>query len=89
MDEPTRGVDVGAKTEIYNLINELAAKGIAVIVVSSEMMEIIGICDRVMVMSGGKITRCLNKDELTEENIMKAALPLNRKRAEEGSYGNA
>lgn len=88
LDEPTRGVDVGAKTEIYHLINELAAEGIAVIVVSSEMMEIIGICDRVMVMSGGRITRCLHKDELTEENIMKAALPLNRERAREGSHGN-
>ena len=74
LDEPTRGVDVGAKVEIYNLINELAAAGLAIIVISSEMMEVIGICDRVLVMRQGKIQGVLEKNELTEENIMTLAI---------------
>lgn len=77
LDEPTRGVDVGAKVEIYNLINELAAAGLAIIVISSEMMEIIGICDRVLVMRAGKIQGVLEKDQLTEENIMNLAIVKN------------
>jgi ribose transport system ATP-binding protein len=74
LDEPTRGVDVGAKVEIYNLINELAAAGLAIIVISSEMMEVIGICDRVLVMRQGRIQGILEKEELTEENIMTLAI---------------
>jgi ribose transport system ATP-binding protein len=74
MDEPTRGVDVGAKVEIYHLINELASKGLGIIIISSEMMEVIGICDRVMVMNEGRIMGTLNKEELSEENIMKLAI---------------
>jgi ribose transport system ATP-binding protein len=74
LDEPTRGVDVGAKVEIYNLINELAAAGLAIIVISSEMMEVIGICDRALVMREGRIQGVLEKDELTEENIMTLAI---------------
>jgi len=74
LDEPTRGVDVGAKVEIYNLINELAAAGLAIIVISSEMMEVIGICDRVLVMREGQIQGILEKSELTEENIMTLAI---------------
>jgi ribose transport system ATP-binding protein len=74
LDEPTRGVDVGAKVEIYNLINELAAAGLAIIVISSEMMEVIGICDRVLVMRQGRIQGVLEKDQLTEENIMNLAI---------------
>ncbi|HIJ70617.1 MAG TPA: sugar ABC transporter ATP-binding protein [Planctomycetes bacterium] len=74
LDEPTRGVDVGAKVEIYNLINELAADGLAIIVISSEMTEIIGICDRVLVMRAGCVQGVLEKDELTEENIMNLAI---------------
>ncbi len=68
------GVDVGAKVEIYNLINELAAGGLAIIVISSEMMEVIGICDRVLVMREGQIQGILEKSELTEENIMTLAI---------------
>ncbi len=74
LDEPTRGVDVGAKVEIYNLINELAGAGLAIIVISSEMMEVIGICDRALVMREGRIQGVLEKDELTEENIMTLAI---------------
>lgn len=73
-DEPTRGVDVGAKVEIYNVINELASNGIAVIVISSELIEIIGLCDRVLVMKEGRIKGEINKKELSEESIMKLAV---------------
>ena len=75
LDEPTRGVDVGAKVEIYNLINDLAAQGIAIIMISSEMMEMIGMADRVMVMSEGKVTGFLEGDEVTEENILRLSMP--------------
>ncbi|MHC4843362.1 MAG: sugar ABC transporter ATP-binding protein [Planctomycetota bacterium] len=77
LDEPTRGVDVGAKVEIYNLINELASNGLGIIVISSEMIEVIGICDRVIVMREGKIGAVLKKGELTEENIMRPAIGQN------------
>jgi ribose transport system ATP-binding protein len=74
LDEPTRGVDVGAKVEIYNIINELAEGGLGIVVISSEMIELIGICDRVMVMRGGRIRGILEKDQLSEENIMRLAI---------------
>jgi len=74
LDEPTRGVDVGAKVEIYNLINKLAENGLAVIIISSEMVEIIGMCDRVAVMKEGQIQKILIKEELSEENIMRLAI---------------
>jgi ribose transport system ATP-binding protein len=74
LDEPTRGVDVGAKVEIYNIINELAENGLGIVVISSEMIELIGICDRVMVMRGGRIRGILEKNQLSEENIMRLAI---------------
>lgn len=74
LDEPTRGVDVGAKTEIYDLINKLAESGMAVVVVSSELLEIIGLCDRVAVMNQGQIRGFLDKADLSEEKIMKLAI---------------
>jgi putative multiple sugar transport system ATP-binding protein len=55
MDEPTRGIDVGAKAEIYQLINDLAAQGKAILLISSELPEILGMCDRILVMHGGRI----------------------------------
>lgn len=73
-DEPTRGVDVGAKTEIYNIINGLAEKGVAIIIISSEMPEIIGMCDRVMVMRAGEIAAEFSGEEITENNLIKAAM---------------
>lgn len=73
-DEPTRGVDVGAKIEIYNLINDFARRGLGVIIISSEMAEIIGLCDRVAVISEGRLTGELNRDQLTELEIMKLAV---------------
>ncbi|MCD8140515.1 MAG: sugar ABC transporter ATP-binding protein [Planctomycetaceae bacterium] len=74
LDEPTRGVDVGAKVEIYQIINEMAEKGMAVVVVSSEMLELIGICDRVLVMRGGSVMGELAKDDLTENNMISLAM---------------
>jgi methyl-galactoside transport system ATP-binding protein len=73
LDEPTRGIDVGAKYEIYKLIIELAEKDKGIIVVSSEMAELIGICDRIIVMSGGRVAGELSGSDVTQENIMKLA----------------
>ncbi|WP_313588641.1 sugar ABC transporter ATP-binding protein, partial [Pantoea septica] len=73
-DEPTRGIDIGAKSEIYNLIEKLAQAGKAIVVVSSEMTEIIRISDRVLVMREGKITKELTDDAITEENIARYAI---------------
>jgi ribose transport system ATP-binding protein len=70
LDEPTRGVDVGAKREIYELIVRLASEGMACLVVSSELMELIGLCHRVLVMREGRIVGELSGDGLTEKEIM-------------------
>jgi inositol transport system ATP-binding protein len=74
LDEPTRGIDIGAKFEIYKLINELTAKGIAVVMISSELPEILGMSHRIMVLSKGKQTALLSKQEATQETIMKYAM---------------
>jgi ribose transport system ATP-binding protein len=73
LDEPTRGVDVGAKSEIYHIIHALAESGVGVIVISSELPEVVGICDRVLVMREGSITGGLSGDDITQENIMRLA----------------
>jgi ribose transport system ATP-binding protein len=73
-DEPTRGIDVGAKAEIYQLMRELAASGVAVIVISSDMEEILGLSDRLAVMHEGHITGILERHECTEENVMRLAV---------------
>lgn len=70
LDEPTRGVDVGAKAEIHRIIGNLVAKGMAVIMISSELLEVIGVCDRVLVMRDGRSAALLDRPELTEERIM-------------------
>ncbi|MDL9999930.1 sugar ABC transporter ATP-binding protein [Variovorax sp. J22P240] len=70
LDEPTRGVDVGAKRDIYFLIQRLARQGLAVIVVSSELMELIGLCHRVAVMRAGRLVTTLDADHLTEEELI-------------------
>ncbi|WP_040214489.1 sugar ABC transporter ATP-binding protein [Clostridium polynesiense] len=74
VDEPTRGIDVGAKKEIYDVLNELKASGKAVVMISSDMPEIIGICDRVLVMHEGKLMGELSREDATQENIMKLAI---------------
>lgn len=70
MDEPTRGIDVGAKREVYHLINNFADEGAAVIIISSELPEILGMCDRVMVMCRGKVTKIFDKNKADQEDIM-------------------
>lgn len=72
-DEPTRGIDVGAKTEIYRLISDMANQGIGIILVSSEMPELISMCDRFLVLSHGKFRAEFTKDNVSQEKIMKAA----------------
>ena len=78
LDEPTRGIDIGAKAEIYQIIHNLAASGIAVIVVSSDLMEVIGISDRILVMSEGALTGELSRDEADESRLLQLALPRSR-----------
>jgi ribose transport system ATP-binding protein len=74
LDEPTRGIDVGAKAEIHRLIDELAKEGLAVVVMTSEMPELLGVSDHIIVMSNGKITAEFTKKEATQEKILEAAI---------------
>lgn len=71
LDEPTRGIDVGAKYEIYQIIQQLADEGHAVLVISSELPELLGICDRIYTMSQGMITGVVPAAEATQESLMK------------------
>ena len=75
LDEPTRGIDINAKNEIYKLIQELAATGLGIIVVSSELTEILAVADRILVMAEGCITAEMSAAEATENSILKAAIP--------------
>ena len=77
IDEPTRGIDVGAKKEIYELLNDLKASGKAIIMISSDLPEVLGISDRIMVMSEGKISGELSREEASQETIMKLAVGMN------------
>ncbi len=74
LDEPTRGVDVGAKSEIYRIINDLVEGGAGVLMISSEIEELIGLCDRILVMAAGRITDCVERDQFDRERIMRSAL---------------
>ena len=76
LDEPTRGIDVGAKVEIYNIINHLAANGTAVIVVSSELLELLGICDRILVVNNGRISGEFDREHFSQDAIMQASFDL-------------
>jgi D-xylose transport system ATP-binding protein len=73
MDDPTRGIDVGAKFEIYKLMNDLASQGIAIIMISSELEEVLGMSDRVMVMCEGRSAGILDISEASQEKIMALA----------------
>jgi ribose transport system ATP-binding protein len=73
-DEPTRGVDVGAKTEIYQLMNRLTASGVAIIMISSELLEVLGMSDRILVMRAGRVTGEFTAAEATQERILQCAL---------------
>jgi ribose transport system ATP-binding protein len=75
LDEPTRGVDVGARSEIYRIIQQLAAKGAGILFISSEIEELIGVCDRVLVLQRGAVTACFKRHEFDRERILGAALP--------------
>jgi ribose transport system ATP-binding protein len=75
LDEPTRGIDVGAKFEIYQLIHQRADRGAGVLVISSEIEELIGICDRILVMSQGRIRGEFQRHQFDREKILAAALP--------------
>ena len=74
LDEPTRGIDVGAKIEIYELINQLTAEGKAVILVSSELPELIGMSDRILMLHEGRIGGEFSRSEATQERLMEAAM---------------
>ena len=73
LDEPTRGVDVGAKAEIHTLMGELAAQGVAIVMISSELVEVLSASDRILVLHQGRVTGELSRAEATEERIMLAA----------------
>jgi ABC-type sugar transport system ATPase subunit len=75
LDEPTRGIDIGAKTDIYRLIDEMASAGVAVLLISSELPEILGLADRIVVMRQGRIAGALDHDQASEEAILRLAMP--------------
>ena len=79
LDEPTRGIDIGAKYEIYCIINDLAKAGKAILVISSELQELIGTCDRIYVINGGHICGELTREEVSQEKIMKCIMEDNGK----------
>jgi ribose transport system ATP-binding protein len=81
IDEPTRGIDVGTKQQIYHFISALAREGRSIIVVSSEMPEVIGLCTRIAVMREGRIVGMLEGDEISEQEIMRYAAGLKKKQA--------
>ena len=73
LDEPTRGIDVGAKVEIYEILNDLVDRGVGVVMVSSELPEVLGMSDRVLVMREGRVAAELRRDEASEERVMRYA----------------
>ena len=75
LDEPTRGIDVGAKSEIYSIIYDLAKRGVGVLVVSSDLPEVLGVADRVLVMRQGRLVASLPRAEATEQKTLRLALP--------------
>jgi ribose transport system ATP-binding protein len=81
LDEPTRGIDINAKREIYAIIDEFARSGLGVVMVSSELPEILAIADRILVLAEGRLTAEFLRGEATEEKILKAALPAGREQA--------
>ncbi|MFC1606778.1 sugar ABC transporter ATP-binding protein [Candidatus Latescibacterota bacterium] len=76
LDEPTRGIDVGSKHDIYILLSELARKGIAIVMASSEISELLAVCDRIMVLREGEVSAIFSREEATQEKILDAAAPL-------------
>ena len=74
IDEPTRGVDIGAKVEIYHLINDLSRQGVGIVVISSETSELMGICDRILIMRKGRIVGEINRKDYSEEEILRISI---------------
>ena len=74
LDEPTRGVDVGAKAEIHDMIGRLAASGMSIIMISSEMPEVLSMSDRVVIFRQGAVAGCLSREEATQEKVLALAL---------------
>jgi len=74
LDEPTRGIDVGAKYEVYKIVNRLAEEGTGILFISSEIEELVGMCDRIMVMAHGEIRRVIERPEFQREQILEAAM---------------
>jgi ABC-type sugar transport system ATPase subunit len=83
MDEPTRGIDVGTKNEIYNLMYQLTEEGKSIICISSDLPEIMGVSDRLVVMREGEIVGVLTRDEMQEERIINLALSVDTKNSVE------
>jgi ribose transport system ATP-binding protein len=81
VDEPTRGIDVGSKSEIHKLLRRLAAKGYAVMVISSEMPEVLHVSDRIVAMYSGRIMRTFTSEEVTEDSLIQAISGLGGDRA--------
>ena len=81
LDEPTRGIDIGVKAEFYDMIGELAASGRAILLISSELPELLALSDRILVMSEGRLTANIPRAEATQEAIMTAAVPRSKKEA--------
>jgi rhamnose transport system ATP-binding protein len=81
LDEPTRGIDIGVKAEFYDMIGELAAGGRAILLISSELPELLALCDRVLVMSEGRLTANIARADATQEAIMSAAVPRSARQA--------
>jgi ABC-type sugar transport system ATPase subunit len=79
LDEPTRGIDIGAKREIYAVIDGLAQQGLAILVASSELPELLGIADRIAVLADGRVTAEFSRDTATEQAVLHAALPADRR----------
>ncbi len=75
LDEPTKGVDVGAKTAIFNIMNDLAEMGYGIIMVSSEMPEVLGMSDRIVVMREGRVAAIMDTASSSQEQILRAAIP--------------
>jgi ABC-type sugar transport system ATPase subunit len=80
LDEPTRGIDVGAKSDIYRIIRDLASEGVAVVITSSELIEVLGLSDRIYVMRSGAIVGELSAGEADEESIMRLAISTQHQR---------
>jgi ribose transport system ATP-binding protein len=74
LDEPTRGIDVGAKVEVYRIIRRLASEGAAILIVSSELLELIGLCDRIAVMRTGQLTGVIDRPDFAQECLMSLAV---------------